>query len=124
MKKKIKTYQIISIEIILIIILYLISFAPVTKQLTTCWIFENTGILCPGCGGTRCVQSLLKGDIINAFKYHAVFTIGILYLLILNIVYLINRNKDKKILTMLYPKNMYVYIFITILMIYTVFRNL
>lgn len=122
--KKIKTYQIILIEIIVIIVLYIISFAPFTQKLATCWFYKNTGILCPGCGGTRCVQSLLKGDIINAFKYHAIFTIGIIYLLILNVIYLINKNKEKKILEWLYPKNVYVYIFVVILILYTICRNL
>ena len=122
--KKIKTYQIILIEILGIIILYFISFTPFINKITSCWFFETTGILCPSCGGTRCVQSLLRGDIINAFKYHVVFTIGIIYLLILNVVYLINRNKKMKILTWLYPKNLYIYIFTTILLLYTICRNL
>ena len=122
--KKIKTYQIILIEILGIIILYFISFTPFINKITSCWFFETTGILCPSCGGTRCVQSLLSGDIINAFKYNVVFSIGIIYLLILNVVYLINRNKKMKILTWLYPKNLYIYIFTTILLLYTICRNL
>ena len=28
-------------------------------------------IYCPGCGGTRCFYSLLRGDIVHALKYNA-----------------------------------------------------
>ena len=124
MKKKVKTYPIILIEIIGIILIYGISMSPTVNKINRCWFYEKTGILCPSCGGTRCVQKLLNGDIVKAFEYHPVFTITIIYLLILNIIYLINRNKNKKILTWLYPKYTYVYIFIAILIIYTIFRNL
>lgn len=29
-----------------------------------------TGLYCPGCGGTRAVRSLLKGDLWMSFRYH------------------------------------------------------
>lgn len=124
MKKKIKTYQIIMLEIIGIVILYVVSQMTITSELSRCWIFENTGILCPSCGGTRCVQSLFNGNIIKAFEYHFVFTIGIIYLLALNIVFLINKNRANKILTWMYPKIIHLVIFVVVLVTYTIMRNL
>ena len=125
-KIKLKNYQIIIIEILIIIFIYYITNLEFTKKITECYIYKTTGIQCPGCGGTRCIQNLLKGNIISAFKYHAIFTITAIYLFVLNIIYLINRNKkeEKKIMTWIYPKYWYVMIWIIILLIYTIFRNL
>lgn len=34
-------------------------------------VFQSlTGLYCPGCGGTRAVRSLLKGDFLMSFQYH------------------------------------------------------
>jgi hypothetical protein len=33
-----------------------------------CPFFETTGLLCPGCGGTRAVAALLRGDFVRAWK--------------------------------------------------------
>lgn len=37
---------------------------------STCWIWKNWRCYCPGCGGTRSLEALLKGDIAGAFYYH------------------------------------------------------
>jgi len=33
-----------------------------------CPIFEATGLLCPGCGGTRALAALLRGDLSGAWR--------------------------------------------------------
>ncbi len=33
-----------------------------------CPFFEATGLLCPGCGGTRALAALLRGDFAGAWK--------------------------------------------------------
>ena len=39
--------------------------------------FTNwTGYYCPGCGGTRAVKALLRGDVIGSFFYHPVVLYG------------------------------------------------
>lgn len=35
-----------------------------------CLFHSLTGLYCPGCGGTRAVRSLLKGDLRMSFQYH------------------------------------------------------
>lgn len=123
---QIKNYQIILIEIIILIVIsFIINFKYIT-DVSQCYIFQSTGILCPSCGGTRCIQSLLQGDIGSAFHYNFVIACVAIYLVIFNIVYLINRNKDadRKILTWIYPKYWYTIILAVILIIYTVLRNL
>ncbi len=115
---------IIGIEIIIFIILYIFVNSTYIKLVPQCWIYHQTGILCPACGGTRCLIYLLKGNLIYAFFSHMVFFIGIVYLLIFNFVYIINLNKKEKIGTCIYPKYWYIIIFAVVLIIYTIIRNL
>ena len=35
-----------------------------------CIFHEITGLLCPGCGITRCFLSILHGDFVQAFRYN------------------------------------------------------
>ena len=37
-----------------------------------CIFHQVTGFYCPGCGGTRAVLALLKGNIIQSFLYHPI----------------------------------------------------
>ena len=46
-----------------------------------CVFYKITGIQCPGCGNTRAVLSLVRGNIKAAFSYNALFLPEILYLL-------------------------------------------
>jgi hypothetical protein len=36
-----------------------------------CPIFEATGLLCPGCGATRALAALLRGNLSSAWKLNA-----------------------------------------------------
>lgn len=121
--KKRRMY-IIGIEIIIFIILYSFVNSKYINLIPQCWVYRQTGILCPACGGTRCLIYLLKGNWIQAFFSHMVFFVGIMYLLIFNLIYIVNLNKEKKICTWIYPKYWYIIIFAVILIIYTIIRNL
>lgn len=121
--KKRKIFVIL-IEIIIFIILYSFVNSTYINLIPPCWVYCQTGVLCPACGGTRCLIYLLKGNWIQAFCSHMVFFIGIIYLLIFNLVYIVNLNKEKKIGTWIYPKYWYVIIFAVVLIIYTIIRNL
>jgi len=35
-----------------------------------CVFLQVLGIYCPGCGGTRAVDALLRGDFLQSFMYH------------------------------------------------------
>ena len=119
-----KSIIIISIELVILIVLTIILNTNLINYIPQCWIYQTTGILCPGCGGTRCIVNLFQRNIKEAFFSHIVFFITIIYLLICNIVYIINLNKKKKIATWIYPKYWYSIIFVIILIIYTIIRNI
>lgn len=124
MKVDRKLVIIILIEVLFIILLWLFINSKYIEFMPKCWIYENTGFFCPSCGGTRCIQEIVHGNFNEAFKIHPIFFITVCYLAILNIVYLINLNKEEKIFKSIYPKYWYVIVWCIILMIYTIFRNL
>ena len=41
-----------------------------TRLYPVCPFHQWTGLLCPGCGGLRCVHHLLHGEVALAFRYH------------------------------------------------------
>lgn len=43
-------------------------------ELLECRLMAMTGIPCPGCGGTRSIKSLLRGDIVSSLYYNAFVT--------------------------------------------------
>ncbi len=45
-----------------------------------CWSL-NMGIICPACGGTRCLINLLEGDFITSFIYNPMVFVIVLYLI-------------------------------------------
>jgi len=46
-----------------------------------CFTYKATGLHCPGCGTTRCLYSLLHGDIPQALAYNLLFPIMLPYIL-------------------------------------------
>lgn len=40
------------------------------RQGFPCLFHLMTGLYCPGCGGTRAVRALLRGDLAMSFQYH------------------------------------------------------
>ena len=45
-------------------------------DLMECRLKATVGINCPGCGGTRALKSLIKGDILSALHYNAFAVYG------------------------------------------------
>lgn len=119
-----KSIRLILIEIVILIIAILGVNSNLINYAPECTFYKITNLQCPSCGGTRCVESILKGQFKEAFLFHPIFFITIVYLLLCNIVYLINLNKKDKIMTWIYPKYWYVIIFAIVLVVYTILRNL
>lgn len=63
-------------------ILYHMGILIPTECLYPCAFHRLTGLYCPGCGGTRAIEALLRGDFLSCLFYHPfVFYCFILYLL-------------------------------------------
>lgn len=60
----------------------------IQDMIPPCMLHLLTGYYCPGCGGTRALTSLLKGDLIHSFLYHPV----IVYAFIPGVCYMINHT--------------------------------
>lgn len=119
-----KSIIIITTEIGILILLYWFINSNYIEWIPKCWVQETTGWLCPACGGTRFIIHFLRGHWIEAFFSHMVFFVGAIYLIIFNIIYVINQNRKQKIATWLYPKYWYVFIFVIALISYSIIRNL
>lgn len=82
MKKllKNKRFNIITVDILFaLLVLFADRLASLMiKSISPC-PFAKMGILCPACGGTRCVESFFSGNISKAFGYNAFFTVLIFY---------------------------------------------
>lgn len=55
---------------ILCILIIFAMHIPVAEKFPGCFLYTATGVYCPGCGGTRAVYALLRGDIIKSLYYH------------------------------------------------------
>ena len=74
-------------------LLYVKVWLPLTGIGVPCVFWEVTGLLCPGCGLTRLVLSLMELNLIQAFRYNMlVFFLAPLYLIYL---LLVRRGKTK-----------------------------
>ena len=55
---------------VIILLLYRLFPAPFSKLVLPCMLNSLLGIYCPGCGGTRAVAALLRGDVLTSFICH------------------------------------------------------
>lgn len=125
MNSKIKKMLQLELGILfLVLIIFIIVKTNLIYIMPNCLINTYLGILCPSCGGTRCVINLIQGNFMQSFLYHPIFFITIIYLMLINIIYIINVFKKKEVLTFLYPKTKFWIIFIIILLIFTIIRNI
>ena len=89
---------------------------PAEIPFIPCFFNLFTGLKCPGCGMTRAIYSLMHFDIISAIKFNALF----IFTLFLGVLYLIAKIRDHEFTI----KIQWIYIYITIMIIFTIFRNI
>ena len=69
-----------------------------------CWSL-NMGIICPACGGTRCLLNFLEGNLLASFKYNPMVFVIVVYLfcvlIFLNLSVFIRCSFVKKIFSIL-----------------------
>lgn len=85
-----------------------------------CMIKLITGYYCPGCGATRAVISLFKGQLYQAFRYNSIIFIDIPIILFLGIFEKL-FGKDNKIIKCI--SNIVLIILLILTIMYGVLRN-
>lgn len=97
---------------------YFFSNIPISS----CFIYENFGIYCPGCGCTRAFEALLHLDILTSVYYNP----AVLYFAFIIFIYIVSQTLDRllkhKNFFMSFS-NVYLYIGIGILIINCIVRN-
>ena len=119
-----KLIKVIKINLILLSIFigyYLLN--KYTGIYIPCLFKEITNLDCPGCGITRCLFSLLKLNIKDAYNYNQLVTILIIPFIVTyiyyNYCYILNReNKLKNIIN-----KISIYLLVVIIL-FGVYRNL
>ncbi len=60
-----------------------------------CFLFANTGVPCPGCGLSRALHALARGDVFSAAAYHLyAFLFPPVFLLLAGGAFLGGRSRD------------------------------
>lgn len=59
----------------------------------SCPILKLIGISCPGCGMTRALISAIKLDFANAFHFHPLWLLFLIFALILTILYIFEKKR-------------------------------
>jgi hypothetical protein len=58
------------------------------KMTVPCVFYMFTGFYCPGCGGTRAVMTLLKGDFLLSLWYHPL----VIYAAVIYVIYMVSHT--------------------------------
>ena len=87
-----------------------------------CMFQMMTGWYCPGCGGTRAVKALLRGNLLESFCYHPLVLYGAAVSLFFFVSYLFYwKTKNSKY--RLYLENGYLYAGLGILLLNFLIKN-
>jgi hypothetical protein len=64
--------------------IFLLAWAPPGSGVPypPCWLHALTGLHCPGCGATRCLAALTRGDVLQAAAYNPLLLLCLPYLLL------------------------------------------
>lgn len=114
----------IVVPIIAVILLYVFKGYLVNllwEVFGMCRVYKYTGLMCPGCGNTRSVTSLMRGDILASLRYNITPFILVVLLLGKYLEWLFSLfGKRIKLL----PKNKIFYILIAAFVLtYYIVRN-
>lgn len=92
---------------------------------TECGIKKLTGLDCPGCGGTRCANDLLHGDLTGALSHNAMLFCGLAIFLCVSI-YLIVRITilGKQAPSIPEIKTRWLWYIAGIILMFTILRNI
>ena len=118
-----KYKKIIISTIIFILLLIYILVGEKIKFYIPCPIKSLTGFYCPGCGITRMILSILKGDLYQAFRYNPLVFILMPFIIFYFLEINISKLYNKKSICKKVPDYVF-YIIIAVLVVYGILRNI
>lgn len=101
------------------------AFGTADSSGLSCMVYQKTGWLCPGCGGQRALQSLLRRDVLEAIRYNALILLLIPLLLFIYIslieVYVV---KNQKYIGRIVLPKWFPYVLVLVIIVFSVMRNI
>lgn len=88
-----------------------------------CMLHAMTGFYCPGCGGTRSVIALLRGDLWHSFLYHPFVP----YAVLLGAWFMISQTMERitrgRLRIGLRYREIYIWIALALIVVHVVVKN-
>ena len=111
----------IAVAIPIFVIVFAAMFGRFNYIMPPCKLYNNFGLMCPGCGGTRSVEALLHGDFLTSFRLNPL----VIFFSLLGIAFyaeLIFSIFNKKI--KIVPRSMvFMWVMIVLFLIFSVVRH-
>ncbi|MCX7046809.1 MAG: DUF2752 domain-containing protein [Candidatus Sumerlaeota bacterium] len=86
-------------------------------------IFMAHGLYCPGCGATRCVHSLLHGNLVQALAYNALLILSLPYLAACGCDYVYHELRGRTLRKWLMPV-WAIWLWLAVSLAFCILRNL
>ncbi|MBR3837017.1 MAG: DUF2752 domain-containing protein [Clostridia bacterium] len=103
---------------------FFIFYLLATRGLSLpCIFFSLTGLQCPGCGNTRAVLALFRGDLAAAFRFNPMFLPEVLYLGWVYVIAALSYRKGKGF-TYRSPAKWLDFLLLIALILWWILRNL
>jgi hypothetical protein len=87
-----------------------------------CVLYETTGYYCPGCGGTRAVDALLRGHWWKSLFFHPVVVYTTVILIVYSISHTLNIITREKVPALMFKPG-YFYVMIGIILLQWIIKN-
>lgn len=120
-----RVFKVIFIIVFLILLLYGYYFLNLYYDVSIpCMFHKITGYYCPGCGITRCIFALMKGEFYQSFCYNRLIFILLPFLVIYIIynIYLYVFNKKDTIICKI-PNSVWICLLIVVIL-FGILRNI
>lgn len=104
---------------IFIIVLVVMAILVLSERIAIPCIFHKiTGLYCPGCGITRAIKALLRGDLYSSFRNNILLYVVVPLIFVIQVINKKSSEKTRKI-------NNYILVFLLIFTVgYGILRNI
>lgn len=113
---------IISVVVITLLIIYALFDPSLHRWFPQCVFYKLTGWQCAGCGSQRAIHALLKGDFVGAWHQNALLVLLIPVILFMIYLEIVRIGKPKLYSTFYSPY--VIWIFVVVIVVWTILRNL